>query len=62
MSEVTDNHAIELDPFDLTRKVSMAAKKVVGNMKDGLKEEGIVRELWTGLLDDLLGPKKISRA
>ena len=63
MSEVTDSHAAELDPYDLTKKVSMAAKKVMGNVKEEVaKEQGMVKELWTGLLDDLLGAKTVAKA
>lgn len=54
MSEVTDNHAMELDVYDLPGKVVKAAKKMGGQ---GEKEVGMVRELWEGILDDLMGPK-----
>lgn len=59
MSEVTDNHAVELDPFDLTHKVTAAAANMAGMR---LKEPGVMTELWNGLLDDLLGSKKFSKA
>ncbi|KAL9122357.1 MAG: hypothetical protein Q9187_001092 [Circinaria calcarea] len=63
MSEVTDNDAVELDPYDLTKQVSMAAKRVMGNVKEEVAgEQGIVKQLWTGLLDDLLGVKKVAKA
>ncbi|KAG6994037.1 hypothetical protein G7Y79_00048g084330 [Physcia stellaris] len=55
MSEVTDNHAIELDPYDLTAKVTAAAKKMGELPVEKLKEVSVVKELWTGLLDDLMG-------
>lgn len=61
MSEVTDNHAIELDPYDLTAIVNAAAKKMTELPAEKLKEVGVLRELWLGLLDDLLG-KKVGRA
>ena len=61
MSEVTDNHSIDLDPFDLTSKVNAAAKKMTGLPIEKLKEPGIVRELWSGMLDDLLGAKKTAK-
>ena len=57
MSEVTDNHAIELDPYDLTAKVTAAAKKMGELPADKLREAGVVKELWMGLLDDLMGGK-----
>ena len=62
MSEVTDNHAIELDPYDLTSKVTAAAAKMTGMPVEKLKEPGVVKEIWNGLLDDLLGSKKMARA
>jgi len=62
MSEVTDNHAIELDPYDLTSKVTAAAAKMAGMPVEKLKEPGVAKELWDGLLDDLLGSKKMARA
>lgn len=60
MSEVTDNHAVELDPYDLTSKVTAAASKMAGAPVSTLKEPGPVSQLWNGVLDDLLGSKKIS--
>lgn len=62
MSEVTDNHAIELDPYDLTTKVTAAAQKMGELPAEKLKEAGVVKELWMGLLDDLMGGRKVSRA
>ena len=62
MSEVTDNDAIELDPYDLTSKVTAAAAKMAGMPVEKLKEPGAVREIWDGFLDDLLGSKKLARA
>lgn len=62
MSEVTDNHAIELDPYDLTAKVTAAAKKMGELPVEKLKEVSVVKELWMGLLDDLMGGSKARRA
>ena len=59
MSEVTDNHAMDLDVYELTGKVTKAAKKV---KEGGEREIGVVRELWEGLLDDLMGAKKGAKA
>ncbi|KAL8704087.1 MAG: hypothetical protein Q9201_002748 [Fulgogasparrea decipioides] len=59
MSEVTDNHAIELDPYNLTNKVTAAAAKIA---KAPMKEVGAIRELWGGLLDDLFGSKRVLKA
>ena len=61
MSEVTDNHAVELDPFDLTSKVTVAASKMAGMPVSTVKEPGAVSQLLNGVLDDLLGSKKISQ-
>lgn len=62
MSEVTDNHAIELDPYDLTNKVKAAAAATMESMRlEELKEPGVLAELWNSLLDDLLGSKKLAK-
>lgn len=62
MSEVTDNHAIELDPYDLTNKVKAAAATTMENIRlEKLKEPGVLAELWNSLLDDLLGSKKLAK-
>ena len=60
MSEVTDNHAIELDPYNLTEKVAIAARKMAAEMKEGVNE-GVLRQLWNGFLDDILGARKLSK-
>ena len=62
MSEVTDNHAIELDPYDLTAKVTASAKKMGELPVETLKEVSVVKQLWIGLLDDLMGGSKARRA
>lgn len=62
MSEVTDNQAIDLDPYDLTNKVTAAATKTVEDAIGKIKDVGTVRELWGGLLDDLFGSKRGSKA
>lgn len=62
MSEVTDNHSMELDPYDLTSKVTAAAAKVTQVPEENLKEPGWVKEIWNGFLDDLLGSRKHSKA
>ncbi|KAI4105340.1 MAG: hypothetical protein L6R37_002790 [Teloschistes peruensis] len=58
MSEVTDNHAIEIDPYNLTSKVTVAAAKIA---EVPTREAGVMRELWDGLLDDLFGPRRVSK-
>lgn len=61
MSEVTDNHAIELDPYDLTNKVKAAATTMASLRVEKVKEPGVFAELWNSLLDDLLGSKKLAK-
>ncbi|KAL8798716.1 MAG: hypothetical protein Q9182_006449 [Xanthomendoza sp. 2 TL-2023] len=62
MSEVTDNHAAELDPYDLTNKVTAAASMMAETPLEKIREAGTIRQLWSGLIDDLFGSKPISRA
>ncbi|KAI4245038.1 MAG: hypothetical protein L6R40_002637 [Gallowayella cf. fulva] len=62
MSDVTDNHAVELDPFDLTNKVTAAASMMAELPLEKVREAGTVRQLWSGLMDDLFGSKSMSRA
>lgn len=61
MSEVTDNHAAELDPYDLSSKVTAAGAKVTDQAKKKVEDPGSVKAVWSGLLDDLLGEKKFSK-
>ncbi|KAL1968813.1 hypothetical protein VTN77DRAFT_1174 [Rasamsonia byssochlamydoides] len=58
MSEVVDNHSMDIDPFRLT--------ETVGRSRDGENQQklaanqpqkGVIGELWSGIVDDLLGPK-----
>ncbi|KAL8658525.1 MAG: hypothetical protein Q9226_000938 [Calogaya cf. arnoldii] len=62
MSEVTDNHAVDLDPFDLTNKVTAAASKIAEVPMEKIREASTLRQLWTGFVDDIFGSKPISRA
>ncbi len=61
MSEVTDNDAAELDPYDLASKVTAAAAKSTDVATKKMEEPGSARALWNGLLDDLFGEKKVSK-
>ncbi|KAI9788822.1 MAG: hypothetical protein M1835_002046 [Candelina submexicana] len=61
MSEVTDNAAADIDPFDLSKKVTVAASKMTGLPVEELERPGVLRELWEGFLDDLLGKKTVQR-
>lgn len=58
MSEVVDNHAVEIDPFSLTEAVGRSRiGEELARSNGSSKEPGVVRELWAGFLDDVLGPK-----
>ncbi|CAG7944575.1 unnamed protein product [Penicillium nalgiovense] len=59
MSEVVDNHAIDLDPFSLTEAVgrSRVGEEIQRRSNDS-SEPGVIRELWAGFLDDVMGPKE----
>lgn len=58
LSDVVDNGAITLDPYDLSTKVSRAARKL--SEKVVTKEEGgvpgVLKQVWNGLMDDVFGP------
>lgn len=59
MSEVVDNHAIDLDPFSLTEAVGRSRiGEEIQRRSNGGSEPGVIRELWTGFLDDVMGPKE----
>ena len=61
MSEVVDNHAVDIDPFSLTEAVGRSRtgeelqRRANGSHSS---EPGVMKELWTGFLDDILGPKQ----
>lgn len=58
MAEVVDNNSVDIDPFSLT--------ETVGKSRTGAEqwkqqnEPGVLKELWTGFLEDILGPKQQS--
>lgn len=62
MSDVVDNGAIVFDPYDLTNKVSKASRKVVNEVVEKVlpkaKEKGLLREVWSGIMDDLFRPSQ----
>ncbi|KAJ5811096.1 hypothetical protein N7447_010612 [Penicillium robsamsonii] len=59
MSEVVDNHAIDLDPFSLTEAVGRSrVGEEIQRRSNGTSKPGVVRELWAGFLDDVMGPKE----
>ena len=59
MSEVVDNAAVDLDPFSLTEAVgrSRVGEELQRRSNGHSSEPGVVKELWAGFLDDVLGPK-----
>ncbi|KAJ5176301.1 uncharacterized protein N7482_002178 [Penicillium canariense] len=58
MSEVVDNHAVDIDPFSLTEAVGRSRiGEELAKQNGAGKEPGVVKELWAGFLDDVLGPK-----
>ena len=73
MSEVVDNLAVDIDPFSLTEAVGKSRfgeelqrekSRLNGGGGGGRasarggRNQGIVGELWSGMLEDLLGPKQ----
>lgn len=63
MSEVMDNHTIEVDVFDLTRKVKNAAaarmsEVAIMGAEEVEKQRGLVGNLVNGMMDDVFGPKR----
>lgn len=60
MSEVVDNHSIDIDPFSLTETVgrSRVGEEVQRRTNGSSSNQGVMRELWSGFLDDVLGPKE----
>lgn len=64
MSDVHDgHHATEMSVeilTALTETVGKSARQFVDSVKD--KDETTIRQLWTGLLDDILGPKQSPKA
>lgn len=60
MSEVVDNHSVDIDPFSLTETVGRSRYGEELNRQNGKKagESGIIKELWSGLMDDLTGSQR----
>ncbi|KAJ5747791.1 uncharacterized protein N7511_009487 [Penicillium nucicola] len=62
MSEVVDNHAVDLDPFSLTEAVGRSrVGEELSRQQNGSAQPGAMRELWTGFLDDVMGPKEVRK-
>lgn len=63
MSDVTDNHAQEIDVFGLTRKVSAAASSKATQLTNKVAQEtdrqrNSLASFVSGVLDDVFGPKR----
>ena len=62
MSEVVDNHSVDFDPFSLTEAVGRSrAGEELQRRENGASEPGVIRELWAGFVEDVLGPKQTVR-
>ncbi|KAL4921222.1 hypothetical protein BDW62DRAFT_141689 [Aspergillus aurantiobrunneus] len=57
MSEVVDNDSVEINPFTLSETVEKS-RYIAELSRRGNKSSGVASELWSGLLDDLLGPRQ----
>ncbi|KAK2873234.1 hypothetical protein FQN49_002507 [Arthroderma sp. PD_2] len=55
MSEVVDNHALELNPFNLTEAVSKSRDGARASAASEDTLGGAVKDLWKGMLDDVKG-------
>ncbi|OJJ03698.1 hypothetical protein ASPVEDRAFT_54051 [Aspergillus versicolor CBS 583.65] len=58
MSEVVDNDSVDIDPFSLTEAVGKSRYAAEVKRQQNGDNTGVVSELWSGFLDDLLGPKQ----
>lgn len=61
LSDVVDNGAISLDPYDLATKVSHAARRILSDNKVVATKQdegvtGVFKQVWSGLMDDVFGP------
>ena len=60
MSDVVDNAAIILDPYELTTQVDQAARKMGEKVvTDDREAKGMLKQIWTGLVDDVLGTSSL---
>ena len=59
MSEVVDNHSVDIDPFSLTETVGRSRYGEELSRQNGKRgEPGIIKELWSGFMDDLTGSQQ----
>ncbi|WEW55507.1 hypothetical protein PRK78_000938 [Emydomyces testavorans] len=65
MAEVVDNHALEINPYNLTETVSRS-KQAATSKNSGTSQTGeatvggMVKGFWNMMLDDMFGPKQNS--
>lgn len=67
MTEVVDNHALDIDPFKLTETVGRSRSGENEQRQQRLLagqngEKGVIGELFSGMVDDLLGGSKAAPA
>ena len=62
MSEVVDNHSVEIDPFTLTETVGRSRQGEELKKQQAADSKGPIQQFWSGFLDDLLGPKEQATA
>ena len=64
MSEVVDNDAADINPFELTEQVGRARRYAVASSSSPSQaqvgDEGVVKELWGGFMEDVFGKKTSS--
>lgn len=61
MTEVVDNQALDINPFNLAETVTQSRNAAESSDAMRGAEEGVggaVREIWHGLWEDVLGPKQ----
>ena len=63
LSDVTDNHAQEVDFYNLPKKVSAAAASKVSELADKVtveaeEQKGPFASFISGVIDDIFGPKR----
>lgn len=67
MSEVVDNHAVDIDPFKLTETVGksrageneMREKRLLAGQEG---DKGVIGDLFSGMIDDIWGKGSASAA
>ena len=58
MSEVTDNHAVEMDQFGIAEAVekAKAGARRVGEVVE--RDKGVMRGMWEGFVEDVMGNRR----